>query len=69
MLRKLVWLGKGEAKCIQNVWCQRQRLILQRNIKKIHDIVAQKLSCIDQKVQKIEAKWKSFNQCNHFGEG
>ena len=40
-LRKLVWLGKGGTKCIQNVWCQNQMLIPQRNIKKFHGIVAQ----------------------------
>ena len=55
LLRKLVWLGKGGAKCVQNVWCQNQKLIPQRNIKKIFGIVAQKLSCI-QKVWKMEAK-------------
>ena len=33
LLRKLVKLGKGGAKCIQTVWCQGQRPILQRDIK------------------------------------
>ena len=69
LLWKLIWLEKGGAKCIQNVWCQSQRLIPQRNIKIFHGIVAQKLSCFDQKVWKMEAKWKAFNQCKYFGEG
>ena len=38
-----------------------------KKYKKFHDITAQKLSCIDQKVWKMEAKWKAFNQCKHFG--
>ena len=33
LFQKLVWLGKGGVKCIQNVWCQSQKLIPQRNIK------------------------------------
>ena len=38
-------------------------------MKKFHGIIAQKLSCADQKVWKMEAKWKAFNQCKHFGGG
>ena len=37
--------------------------------KKFHGIVAQKLSCINKKVWKMEAKWKAFNLCKHFSDG
>ena len=33
LLQKLVWLWKCGTKCIQNIWCQTQRLFPQRNIK------------------------------------
>ena len=36
--------------------------------KKFYGIDAQKLSFIDQKVWKMKAKWKAFNQCKCFGE-
>ena len=39
-----------------------------KKYKKFHGIIAQKLSCIDQKVWKKESKWKVFSQCKHFGE-
>ena len=40
-----------------------------KKYKKFHSIVAQKLSCFDQKVWKMKAKWKVFNQYKHFGGG
>ena len=57
LLRKLVWLGKGGAKCIM----PKPKAYSSKKYKKLHGIVAQKLSCIDQKVWKMEAKWKVFN--------
>ena len=36
--------------------------------KEFHGINAQKLSCIDKKEWNMEAKWKDFNHCKHFGE-
>ena len=40
-----------------------------KQYKKLHGIAAKKLSCIEQKVWKVEAKWKAFNQCKHLCEG
>ena len=40
-----------------------------KQYKKLHGIAAKKLSCIEQKVWKVEAKWKAFNQCKHIGGG
>ena len=39
-----------------------------KKYKKFHGVDAQKLNCIDQKVWEMETKWKTFNQCKHFGE-
>ena len=68
LLQKLVW-WKGGAKYIQNVWCQSQRLIHQRNYQKFHGIASQKLSCIDQKYEKWKPNEKLSIKCNHFGGG
>ena len=40
-----------------------------KKYKKFHSIVAKKLSCFDEKVWKMKAKWKAFNQCKNFGGG
>ena len=40
-----------------------------KKYQKFHGIVAQKLSCIDKKVWKMETKWIAFNLCKHFNEG
>ena len=45
----------------------KQKAYSSKKYKKFRGIATQKLSCIDQKVWKMEAKWKALNQCKHFG--
>ena len=68
LLWKLVILGKGGAKMYSKCMMPKLKAYSSKKYKKFHSIVAQKLSCIDQKVWKMEAKWKVFNHCKHFGE-
>ena len=69
MFQKLVWLGKGGAKMYSKCMMPKPKAYLSKKYKKFHGIVAKKLSCIDQKVWKVKAKWKTFNQCKHLGGG
>ena len=56
MLRKLVRLGKGGAKMYSNCMMPKPKAYSSKKYQKIHGIIAQKLSCIDQRVWKMEAK-------------
>ena len=69
LLRKLVWLGKVGAKMYSKCMMPKPKVYSSKKYKKFHGIVTQKLICIDQKVWEMEAKWKTFNQCKHFGGG
>ena len=68
LLWKLVRLGKGGPKMYSKYMMPKPKAYSSKKYKKFHGIDAQKLRCIDQKVWKMEAKWKAFNQCKHFGE-
>ena len=54
LLQKLVWLEKGRAKCIQNLWCRSLRLIPQRNIKKFMALLLKNWVVLNKKYE----KWK-----------
>ena len=62
LLRKLVWLGKGRAKIVFICMMPKPKAYSSKKYKKFHGIASQKLSWIDQKLWKMEAKWKAFNQ-------
>ena len=68
MLRKLVRLGKGWAKMYSNYMMPKSKANSSKKYKKFHGVDVQKLSCIDQKLWEMEAKWKTFNQSKHFDE-
>ena len=69
LLRKLAWLGKGGANMYSKCIMPKPKAYSSKKYKKFHGIIAQKLTCIDQKAWKMEAKWKAFNLCKHFSEG
>ena len=50
LLRKLVRLGKGGAKMYSKCKMSKPKAYSSKKYKKFHGIIAQKLSCIDQKV-------------------
>ena len=56
MLRKLVRLGKGGAKMYSNCMMPKPKTYSSKKYQKFPGIVAQKLSCIDKKVWKMETK-------------
>ena len=64
LIRKLVWLGKGGAKMYSNCIMPKPKAYSSRKYQKFHG-VAKKLSCIDKKVWKMEAKWKAFCWGDH----
>ena len=64
MLWKLVRLGKGGAKMYSKCMMPKPKAYSLKKFKKFYGIIAQELSCIDQKVWKMEPKWKAFNQVN-----
>ena len=56
LLRKLVRLGKGGARMYSKCMMPKPKAYSSKKYKKFHGINAQKLSCIDQKYEKMEAK-------------
>ena len=56
LLWKLVRLGKGGAKMYSKCMMPKPKAYSSKKYQKIHGIIAQKLSCIDQRVWKMEAK-------------
>ena len=62
LLWKLVWLGKGRAKIVFICMMPKPKAYSSKKYQKFLGIASQKLSCIDQKAWKMEAKWKAFNQ-------
>ena len=50
LLRKLVRLGKGGAKMYSKCMMSKPKAYSSKKYQKFHGIIAQKLSCIDQKV-------------------
>ena len=63
MLQKLVRPGKGWAKMYSKYMVPKAKAYSSKKCQKFHGIVAQKLSCIDKKLWKMETKWKAFSHC------
>ena len=60
MFRKLVRLGKGGAKMYSKCMMSKLKTYSSKKYKKLHGVVAQKLSCIDKKSMKNGNQIKNF---------